>query len=504
MDHRIGRRRFLQVAGAGAALAWSGNAFGQGLGGLFGQGAVASGRSRRKPNIIFILADDLGYGDVSCLNRGSKIRTPNMDRLAEEGMRFTDAHSGSAVCTPTRYGVVTGRYCWRSRLKRGVLGGYSPMLIEPGRMTVASMLKQHGYATSCFGKWHLGLGNDPKTDYSKPLRPGPIDVGFDYFFGIPASLDMTPYVYVENDHPTAQPTEHIAPSPRPKFWRGGPIAPGFRHIDVLPELTRRATRWIEDHVRREPEQPFFMYFPLSAPHTPVVPVPEAKGKSRAGVYGDFVWQADWTIGQVLETLERLNIVEDTLVMVTSDNGPETLTEALVPDYGHYSNYHFRGRKRDAWEGGHRVPFFARWPGRIKPGSICEETICLTDLMATCAEIVGAKLPNDAAEDSYSILPALLGKKLDGPIREATVHHSSRGEFAIRQGPWKLILCKGSGGNAYKTGPNAIKPDDPPGQLYNIGLDEVEYRNLYRERPDIVKRLTLLLEKYKHDGHSRPM
>jgi len=498
MQSRLIRRRdFLRAAGAGAiSLAWTGHAL--------AQERSSSGESPTRPNIIFILADDLGYGDVSCLNPDSRITTPNMDRLAAEGLRFTDAHSGSAVCTPTRYGVVTGRYCWRSALKKGVLWGYSPMLIEPGRMTVASLLKEHGYATSCFGKWHLGLGNEAKTDYGKPLRPGPVDVGFDEFFGIPASLDMEPYLYVENDHPVEAPTEHIERSAHPRFWRAGPIAPGFRHVDVLPELTKRATRWMEDHAKTQPQRPFFMYFPLTAPHTPVLPVPMAKDKSRAGEYGDFVWQVDWTIGQVMETLQRLGIDENTLIMVTSDNGPENITQALVPDYGHYSNYHFRGRKRDAWEGGHRVPFFARWPGRIKPGSVCEQTICLTDLMATCAEIVGASLPSDAAEDSYSILPALLGKTLDRPIREATVHHSANGEFAIRQGCWKLILCRGSGGNRYTTGPNAIQNDDPPGQLYDLSADVVERRNLYRERPEIVRRLTALMDRYKQQGRSRPV
>jgi len=493
----MNRRDFLKTIGFGAAsLAMPGYAS--------ISRNVCDKASGDKPNIVFIMADDLGYGDVSCLNKDSKIPTPNIDRLAKEGVIFTDAHAPSAVCTPTRYGVLTGRYCWRTSLKKGVLWGYSPSLIEPGRMTVASLLKQHGYGTACIGKWHLGLGSDEKTDYSKPLRPGPNDFGFDYFFGIPASLDMQPYVYVENDRVTAAPSLRIEKSPRPAFWRAGPIAHDFKHIEVLGKLTEKAVEYMEKHVKTQPEKPFFLYFPLTAPHTPVLPTNLFRGRSRAGEYGDFVVQVDWTVGQVTKVLDELGIADNTLIIVSSDNGPENLTARLAPDYGHRSSYYFRGMKRDTWDGGHREPFIARWPEKSKPGSTSSEIVCLTDLLATCAAIVGAKLPDNAGEDSYNILPALLGEELDKPIREAVVHHSSRGYFAIRQGKWKLILCQGSGGNRYKEGPNAIKPDDPPGQLYNMAEDYRERRNLYLEHPDIVARLTNLLEKYKRQGYSRPL
>ena len=479
---------------------------------------TSQGPDRENPNIIYILADDLGYGDVSFLNSQSKIQTPHMDRLASQGMVFTDAHSGSAVCTPTRYGILTGRYAWRSRLKNGVLWGYSPPLIEGGRMTVASLLQEQGYRTAGVGKWHLGLGwqtsdgiklsdrRDEKgktVDFTQKIDPAPTDFGFDYFFGIPASLDMDPYVYVENDHVIELPTDTIdnhEPG-QEGFWRGGPIASGFKHIEVLPTLTQKAVDFIENQVKQAPEKPFFLYFPLPAPHTPVLPTEQFQGKSEAGRYGDFVMQVDDTVGQIMATVEQLNISTDTLIIVTSDNGPERYMLARKEEYNHASNHHFRGMKRDAWDGGHRIPFVASWPGKIRPGSQSQETICLTDLMATAAEIVGFSLPEDAGEDSYSILPALLGKKTDQPIREATVHHSVNGEFAIRQGNWKLILCQGSGGNNYETGPNAIQANNPPIQLYNLDEDISEQRNLWNQHPEIVGNLTHLLERYRASDHS---
>jgi len=491
-DKKIARRDFLRAAGCGtASLAFSGLV----------RGGRCSGKERL-PNIVYILADDMGYGDPRCNNEDSKIPTPNMDRIASEGMRFTDAHSPSAVCTPTRYGILTGRYCWRTRLKSGVLWGYSPNLIEPGRLTVPLLLKKHGYRTACIGKWHLGLGASEKADYTKPLHPCPNDHGFDYFFGIPASLDMDPYLYVENDRAVQPPTGRIEGREMPEFYRGGAIAPGFKHVEVMPKITGKAVEFIERHVENTPDAPFFLYFPLTAPHTPWLPVDFVRGKSRAGVYGDFVALVDWTVGRVLDTLDRLGIASDTLVILTSDNGADE--RYLLPGYGHEANYHFRGQKADIWDGGHRIPFFARWPGRIKPGSVSGETVCLTDLLATCAAIVGEKLPDDAGEDSYDILPVMLGGKFDGPLREATVHHSLHGMFSIRQEEWKLVLGRGSGGFGWKEADHVPNPGEVPGQLYDIVEDFAEEHNLYRERPDVVERLTALLEKYKEQGYSRPM
>jgi len=463
---------------------------------------VRPATAAEKPNILFVLADDLGCGDLGCYNRDSKIRTPNLDRLAAAGLRGTDVHSPSAVCTPTRYGLLTGRYCWRTNLKSGVLQGYDPLLIEPGRMTVASLLKRHGYATCCVGKWHLGLGDVKPTDYGRLLRPGPLSVGFDYFFGIPSSLDFVPYVYVENDRVLAAPTETIAESRSQReggggYWRGGPIAPGFKHEDVLPKLLEKT----ETILANQPEggKPFFLYLPLTAPHTPWLPTKEFRGKSRAGPYGDFAEQVDWTVGRVLESLKKHGLDKDTLVILTSDNGAHWLPSD-VKQYGHVSADGRRGQKADVWEAGHRVPFLARWPGRIKPGTVSGELLCLTDLLATCADLLGVKLPPGAGEDSESLLPVLLGRKTDRPVHEAVVHHSGQGMFAIRRGDWKLVEGLGSGGfsNPRTEQP---KPGGPKGQLYNLATDPAERDNRYLGEPDKVRELSELLEKYRKEGHS---
>ena len=457
------------------------------------------------PNIVFILADDMGYGDPGSYNPASRIPTPNIDALAAEGMRLTDAHSPSAVCTPTRYGVLTGRYAWRTRLKSGVLDGYSPALIEGGRLTVASLLQRHGYRTAIVGKWHLGLGPAGPTDYGQPLRPGPNAVGFEHFFGIPASLDMAPYVFVENERPVESPTDSIAASVGRRrggngFWRAGPIALRFRHIDVVGRLTDEAVGFIEG--QQASDRPFFLYFPFSAPHTPWLPTAEFAGISEAGPYGDFAAQVDAAIGSVLDALAGSGFGDNTLVIVTSDNGAHWL-ESDIDEHGHRANGELRGQKADIWEGGHRVPFIARWPGRIAAGSSSAETVSLVDLLATVAEIVGDALPPDAAEDSYSLLPVLVGERFDTPLREATVHHSLHGMFSIRQGPWKLILGRGSGGF---TEPRLLEPGpgEPRGQLYNLDEDPAETANLYEAYPDVVARLRDLLQRYQESGRSAPL
>ncbi len=487
-------------------------------------GAAAADDTPRKPNIVLILADDLGYGDVGCYG-ATKIKTPRLDQLAREGMRFTDAHSPSAVCTPTRYGLLTGRYCWRSRLKQGVLDGESPLLIEPGRATLASFLKEQGYATAGIGKWHLGLGQDAKTDYTKPIKPGPLDVGFDSYFGIPASLDMTPYVYVVNDGIEAFPTATSDKSPKPRyfdgvFWREGPAAPGFKHIDVLPRLTERAEEFLAAHSkspRPRPggegqgegasapnDSPFFLYLPLTSPHTPWIPTPDFAGSTQLAeplnVYGDFVVQTDAVVGRVLDALDTHGLAENTLVVVTSDNGA-MWPAAFIERSGHRANGPWRGQKADIYEAGHRVPFLARWPNQIKAGAISDETICLTDLFATLADMLDVDLPAGAAEDSISILPALLNAERDKPLREFTIHHSMSGAFAVRHGPWKAIFHLGSGGF---TAPNKEEPQDggPDGQLYHLGDDPGEQHNRWQEAPKIVARLTRFLNAAKSNGRTR--
>ncbi len=475
-------------------------------------GCAAATGAVPKPNIVFILADDLGYGDVAALNPQGKIKTPNLDRLAAQGMTFTDAHSGSAVCTPTRYGVLTGRYAWRTRLGNGVLGGYSPPLIAPDRVTVASFLTTQGYATACFGKWHLGMNwavrdgadpgdaidpkVDPRTvDYAAPIRHGPTAVGFDTYFGISASLDMPPYVFIENDRATALPTA------TKKWIREGPAAPDFEAVDVLPAVTRRTAAWIRD--RAKAGGPFFVYMPLNSPHTPIVPSPEFAGKSGLNDYGDFVMQTDAAVGEVLRALDEAGAADTTLVIFTSDNGcsPQADYPTLLAK-GHNPSHVFRGHKADIFEGGHHVPFLARWPGTVKPGSRCDRTVCLTDLLATAADLTGAKLPDGAGEDSVSLVPCLRGDA-GGPFREATVHHSINGSFAIRQGPWKLELCADSGGwSAPKPGTAAAR-DLPAMQLYHLEDDIAEAKNVAAAHPDVVERLKKLLQSYVDLGRSTP-
>jgi arylsulfatase A-like enzyme len=463
----------------------------------------AADTPRRLPNVVLVLCDDLGYGDPVCYNKDSKIPTPNIDRLASQGMRFTDAHTPSSLCTPTRYGVLTGRYCWRTSLKSGVLDGYSPLLIEPGRLTLPALLKQHGYATACIGKWHLGLGNVKPTDFGKPLRPGPNAVGFDSFFGIPASLDMPPYVFVENEAVTQAPTATVAASEMRRrggggFWRAGAIAPGFRHADVLPTLTDRAVAYLK---KQSAGKPFFLYLALTAPHTPWMPTDDFRGKSGAGYYGDFVAQVDATLGRVVRALDDARLADDTLLIFTSDNGAHWLPSD-IEKWHHRANDDLRGQKSDIWDGGHRVPFVARWPGKITAGSSSREMICLTDFLAAAADLVGATLPADAGEDSFDILPVLLGRRTGHPVREAVVHHSGDGTFGIRQGPWKLCLGLGSHGFS---DPKSVKPQPggPQGQLYNLDDDPEEKHNLWLEMPEVVRRLTALLDRYKADGRSRP-
>ena len=473
--------------------------------------AADSPAPKPRPNIVYILCDDLGYGDVHCLGGDrSKIATPNMDRLAGQGMRFTEAHSTSAVCSPSRYAILTGRYNWRSRLQSGVLNGFSPPLIAADRLTVPALLRQQGYATACIGKWHLGM-EISKQDPTAAIADGPTTRGFDYYFGISASADMPPYAFIENDHFTEAPTAEKA------LYKGraGPTAAHFAIADILPALAHKATDFIGQHK----DHPFFLYVPLNSPHTPLAPTKDWKGKSGLGNYGDFVMETDWAIGEILKALDADGLADNTLVVLTSDNGCAPYVGTLSTDdpaitnqgmgaiseleaKGHFPSEWRRGYKADIWDGGHRIPFIARWPNAIHPGAKCDQIVCLADLMATCADLLGVKLPDNAGEDSVSILPALLGKA-DKPLREAIVNHSIAGSFAIRQGQWKLELCASSGGwSAPKPGSKAAKLL-PPVQLYDMTKDVGERTNEYKEHPEIVDRLTKLLEKYVADGRSTP-
>jgi arylsulfatase A len=469
---------------------------------------------KQAPNIIYILADDLGYGDISANYPAGKIVTPNIDRLAAQGMRFTDAHSPSSVCTPTRYALMTGRYPWRSRLPVGVLRGYSRTLIEADRPTVASLLERHGYETGVVGKWHLGLdwavkpgneamlaaaGYDVKTemkpdeiDFSKNPTAGPNTVGFGYSHILPASLDMPPYCYLENHQLTEQLTGYtngnkLTSGYTGPFWREGKMAAKFDFHGVLPSFIEKANAFIK---RQTKAKPFFLYLPMPAPHTPWVPTNDYTGKSKAGEYGDFVQQVDAAIGEVLKTLESTGLSQNTIVIFTSDNGPYW-RQNFVERFGHKSAGEFRGMKGDAFEGGHRIPFIVRWPGKVKPNSVSNATTTLANLMATCKEIVGEKNTKYDTEDSYSILPVLLGKSGQVPHQPAVVHSSSIGYFAIRKGNWKLIEGLGSGGF---TEPRQVKAveGEPAGQLYNLDTDIAETNNLYAQNPEKVAELAKLL------------
>jgi arylsulfatase A-like enzyme len=405
-------------------------------------------------------------------------------------------------------------------LKTGVLLPWDPPLIEEGRLTLPTMLKQHGYATTCLGKWHLGLrwptrdGQPPKSgadrlsnvDFSRPIADGPTRRGFDTYFGVDLP-NYPPYCFIEDDRTVGIPS---LPS---QLSRPGPMLPGWDWTNIMPELTRRATRTIEEAAKSRPGTPFFLYLPLTAPHFPVVPAPEFRGKSGAGDYGDFVAQVDATVGRVLSALERTGLDRETLVLFTSDNGPEITGEVTVGvydrlrRYGHASMGPLRGAKRDVWEGGHRVPFLARWPGTITAGGTSDELIVLTDLMATCAAVLGIKLPDDAGEDSVNILPALLGGKVD---RESAVFHGGAGKFAVRQGDWVLIDAPTGQENPDARGEppwfrqeRSYRPHDQPGELYNLREDLAQRHNLYAAKPEIVDRLKILLERAKREGRTRP-
>ncbi len=468
------------------------------------------------PNVIFIMADDMGWGDIGCYG-ATKIPTPNMDLLASQGVRLTDAHSSSAVCTPSRYSVLTGRYCWRSRLESGVMYGFGAPLIEPERMTVASLLKGHAYRTASVGKWHLGfewtrddgslisdqdgLADDWNyegfdVDYSVPLKGGPSALGFDYNFNISASLDMPPYCFIENDNTVGIPTDEKDPyNPQ---QRKGPMTEGWSDDKVDVTFARKAVGFIERHAESDPDRPFFLYMTPSAPHRPCVPPDFMAGKSQAGLRGDMVCVVDWMVGEVMDALDRLGLTDDTLLVLTSDNGARA-TCYDGNDYGHMANGSWRGQKADIWDGGHREPFVARWPGRIEPGSTDDTTVCLADLFATCAEIVGENMPDDAAEDSFTFLPALLGDT--GATRPDIVHHSVNGMFSLREGRWKMIQGLGSGGF---TQPANVDPEPggPEGQLYDMDADPAEADNLWDKHPEVVERLSARLAQYVSADRSR--
>lgn len=493
-----------------------------------------------RPNVILILADDLGYGDLGCYNLDAKVPTPQLDRLAVAGVRFTDAHTPSAVCTPTRYGLLTGRYCWRTRLKSDVLDGFSPPLIDAGRPTIASVLQARGYRTACFGKWHLGMqwtraDGSPELldrsarpagfrpgegiDFKRRITGGPNGVGFDYFFGISASLDMPPYCWIENDLAVGNLTRAM-PEQNEIYLStaNGRWAEGFSLDRVMPTLKAKTVAWIMEQHRRDASQPFFLYLPLNGPHLPVAPSEAFRGKSTAGPYGDFLMEVDDYVGAVMAAVDRIGAQENTIVIFTSDNGglyhlwpPQEADDlvgyqptprALALDkFGHHSNGQLRGTKADIYEGGHRVPLIVHWPSVVKR-SVADTPIELTDLFATIADLTGAVLPPGAAPDSFSFRP-VLAQAGDRGARPFLVHHSLEGTFAVREGDWKYVESRGSGGFS---SPRSIPAGagGAAGQLYNLKDDGRETKNLYLTEPARVRHFEKLLREIKSTDSLRSL
>ena len=470
------------------------------------------GVSASRPNIIYILADDMGFGDVSCNNENSKIQTPHIDRLGAEGLRCTDAHTSSGVCTPTRYGILTGRYSWRTAKKSGVLQGHSPHLIDPRRETVASFLKKRGYATACIGKWHLGMtwaakdtgevngSTGQNVDFDKPIENGPLDVGFDTYFGISASLNMPPHAFIENQNLLGT-LSYLKTKEQLKqhniSGKAGWSAREYKQDQVLMQLAKKSTTWIAAHAK----EPFFVYLPLSAPHAPIVPSDDFLDKSGIGTYGDYCLEVDWVVGRILKTLDEKNISKNTLVIFTADNGcsPQAKFDRLHAQ-GHFPSYVYRGLKGSLWEAGHRVPFLVRWPAQVKPGTQSDRLICTTDLLATVADLHDSKLPDHVGEDSVSFLPVLRGEEQADEVRGGMVMHSDSGHFAIRRGKWKLVLHD-QGGTRRKN--PADKPVKNPAdlQLFDMDKDSSETINIQHEFPEKVTELTMLLADFVNRGRS---
>lgn len=469
---------------------------------------AASAVKAKSPNIIFILADDLGYGDISAFNPESKIRTPNIDNLAQHGMIFTDAHSASALSTPSRYSILTGRYSWRTTLKEGVLDGYSPAMITPDRRTMAQMLSENGYHTACIGKWHLGWDwgyakdakNKKDVDFSLPIKNGPTERGFDYFYGIPASLDIAPYVYVENNKATTLPTRTIEPQKGMELMHGGVAGTDFDAQDCLPNTIRHSIDYINR--QKDNDKPFFLYLPITAPHTPVLPADKYKGKTSIGAYGDFVVMIDDMVKQIEETLKKNNQLENTLIIFTSDNGcAPYIGVKEMEKQGHFPSYIYRGYKTDIYEGGHRVPLIVSWKGKYGKESN-HSLISLTDFYATFAQMVSHRLADEEAVDSYSLWPILTKQGVSA--RKDLIYESGKGFLSLRTPELKLVFTAGSGGWGY---PN--KPADlsklPPTQLFNLSKDPSEKKNLIGQQrhEKEVKDMTLLIRKYVEDGRSTP-
>ncbi len=475
-----------------------------------GGAALHLNATATKPNIVVILADDMGIDSISDLNQKCGIPTPCLNQMMKEGITFTDAHSNSAVCSPTRYGILTGRYSWRSRLKRGIVAQWERPLIEKDRLTLPGMLKKHGYNTACIGKWHLGW-NWPKKgggfttrlkeiDFSQKIEDGPTGRGFDYYFGDDVP-NWQPFVWIENDKTQGIPNTRL--SFAPKYHSGQGIGvEGWKLEEVLPKITEKSVDYINKNAGKK--EPFFLYFPMTSPHTPIAPSKQFQDKSGISPYADFLMETDWCVGQVLDAIEKKGITDNTLVIFTTDNGTSPKADfAQLKAKGTDLQNHWRGNKADAFEGGHRVPFIVRWPGKIKPDSKSTQTISLVDIMATCADAAGCTYPETAAEDSVNLMPVLKGSPIKQPLHEAVICHSISGAFVVRKGKWKLQLCTGSGGWSAPRDNVAKKQGLPKWQLYDLSADPKETINQIAEYPEVVKELADILHDYVEKGRSTP-
>ena len=520
------RRQFLRTIGAGVGLA------------LAGKCLAADSKPSRKPNIVLINADDLGFGDLGCYG-AAKVKTPNIDRLAKQGRMFTDAHSASAVCTPSRYALLTGQYPFRNKGLWGPVMLKSPLVIDPGQFTLGKLMKEAGYSTACIGKWHLGFGGKSPVDWNKPLKPGPLELGFDYYFGVPVVNSHPPFVYVENHRVVglvpedpmvyrAKAATKAYPEKMGLDWIGGGKAAHALYEDekVATTLTGKAVKWIKDQNADENERPFFLYLATTNIHHPFTPAPRFKGKSKCGRYGDFIGELDWIVGRILAALDDIKAADNTLVIFTSDNGG-MLNQGGQAAWkaGHRLNSDLLGFKFDAWEGGHRVPFIARWPGKIPPGTTSGQLICNVDMLATMSAVVGRKLKNGQGPDSFNILPALTGTP-KGSIRDhLVICPRSKNHITLRRGKWVYITARGNGGFTGRRigqhtlgGPAAhalthhvnsdiadgkIKSGAPPAQLYDLQADRSQTKNLYNEKPEIVKQMKALLDRCQKAKRTAP-
>ena len=462
-----------------------------------------------KPNIILVYVDDMGYGDASCLNPHAKFKTPNIDRLAREGLTFTDGHSSDTVCTPSRYGLLTGRYAWRTTLKRGVMGAEGECLIADKRMTLASLLGDNGYATAMVGKWHLGMdfpGTKGERDWTQPVRDMPLDKGFGYFWGIPASMNYGVLAWFEGRHAKVPPTLFTRKKPnaiaisdyrikppyeaKPLKPNDLEVAPDFVDIECLDRFTSQALKWLDGRAADARNgKPFFLYLPYTSPHKPVIPLGKFRGQGKAGAYGEFMIETDHHLGRILKWLDDQKLAKNTIVVFTSDNGPENTWRKRIELHGHHSSGIYREGKRSIYEGGHRVPFLIRWPAQVKAGAKWNRTVCQTDLLATFAEMLGKRIPENAGEDSISFYRVLRGVKENSfAERVAMVHHSSQGRFAIREGKWKLVMEDARNNKR---------------ELYDLSSDPRETNNLVTKHPGIERRLVAKLSVLVNNGRSTP-